>query len=404
MSLIESESAFKLRCSELDDELFDKLKARKINCFSVLGFAVGSPQANVDDADFSAFADKIFGAENTIGNTANLRRLHFEAVTFLLADLQAQVSSTDVSEPVRKLPFVEKQSRLESQKNRLTGLLHKPDQQPSHGLIDLVFGMVESGSLTSVHPSKCHSREQEVHSESKNRSKQIVTLEQGSLKASSSVSMSDVDTSSELRVFALQRRHLAFELVNLLSWPVCQQWLDKLMTSLMTEPHSHAHAVSLTQVLKADRQIFSILAAEHSGTLKAASGQDPPLDETFKRLMMHDPRINVHLIAYQKLAPATESKGVHSRQSVKRPTENTNDANRQQKKVKSAPNKPHPQMPAELVGLKTHRADGSPLCWQKNFQKGCNNPTKRGRCRFGFHDCMRCLQPGHGAWECNANL
>ena len=44
--------------------------------------------------------------------------------TFLMADMKSQVSSADPSERVRKLPFVEKQNRLEAQKRRITGLLH----------------------------------------------------------------------------------------------------------------------------------------------------------------------------------------------------------------------------------------------------------------------------------------
>ena len=41
--------------------------------------------------------------DTTVGNTANIRRLHFEACTFLMADMKTQVASTDPSEPVRKL-------------------------------------------------------------------------------------------------------------------------------------------------------------------------------------------------------------------------------------------------------------------------------------------------------------
>ena len=70
--------------------------------------------------------------------------------------MKSQTQSTDPGEPSRKLPFVEKQSRLESQKKRIVGLLHTTDQQPSHGLIDVVFNMVETGSIVYIHPSKCH--------------------------------------------------------------------------------------------------------------------------------------------------------------------------------------------------------------------------------------------------------
>ena len=61
--------------------------------------------------------------------------------------------------------------------------------------------------------------------------------------------------------------------------------------------------MSVTQILRADREMFSLLAAEHSDSLKPVAGKEPPLDRTFKRLM-HDPRINVHLIALPEAAVA----------------------------------------------------------------------------------------------------
>ena len=48
-------------------------------------------------------------------------------------------------------------------------------------------------------------------------------LEQGSLKSSVANCLDDVDTSTELRLFfAFQRRHLAFEMMHMLSWEACE--------------------------------------------------------------------------------------------------------------------------------------------------------------------------------------
>ena len=130
----------------------------------------------------------------------------------------------------------------------------------------------------------------------------MITLERGALKQTVISNLQDVDTNTELKLyFALQRRHLAFDLVNLLSWSVCQKWLDKLMSTLVSDAPSNFSAITLTQVMRADREIFSILASEHKGSLKAAAGGRPPLEEPFERLM-HDPRINVDLIAMPKVA------------------------------------------------------------------------------------------------------
>ena len=325
MALVESEVAFQKRCEELEGGLFEKFKIQDITSFSTLAFTLGSPQNPVNDGDLSSLAAKIHGGDVTVGNTAVVRRLHFEACTFLMADMKTQVNATDPSEPTRKLPFVEKQNRLESQKKRISGLLHKPEQQPSHQLIDQVYNMVESGAVMYIHPSKCHSREHEIQCEAKQKSKQILTWEQGALKSTVSSPLTDIDTSTELKLFfALQRRHLAFELVNFLSWELCQTWLDKLMTILVTDAPANFSSISVTQILKADREMFSLLAAEHSSSLKAIPGAAPPLDALFSRLM-HDPRINVHLIAYPRTAapkaPPAKREGESSPNAppVKRP-------------------------------------------------------------------------------------
>ena len=137
------------------------------------------------------------------------------------------------------------------------------------------------------------------------------------------------------------------------------------VTVLVTDSPTHFSPVSTTQILKADREMFSLLAAEHSDSLKALSGQEPPLDKTFQRLM-HDPRINVHLIAFPKASNATPSPKPVKREGdvgADRPAP---------KKPKPSPTKPAAQMP-ELKGLTTRTADGKPICWHRNLKKGCNN-------------------------------
>ena len=387
MALVESEVAFQKRCEELEEGLFEKFRQQDIASFSTLAFSLGSPQNQVGDSELSDLAAKIQGGEATVGNTANIRRLHFEACTFLMADMKTQVSAADPSEPVRKLPFVEKQNRLDSQKKRITGLSHRPEQQPSHQLIDQVYNVMEPGAVTYIHPSKCHSREHEIQCEAKQKTKQILTWEQGALKSTVANSMSDIDTSTELKLyFAMQRRHLAFELVNLLSWELCQLWLDKLMTVLVTDAPANYSTVSVTQILKADREMFSLLAAEHTESLKAMPGKDPPLDKTFKRLM-HDPRINVHLIAYPRQQP------MHPKTNPKRGADDSADKP-SPKRPKGNTTKPTPQMPVELQGLTSKTSDGKPICWHRNLKKGCNNTVKNGRCRFGMHVCMKCGKTG----------
>jgi len=73
------------------------------------------------------------------------------------------------------------------------------------------------------------------------------------------------------------------------------------MSTLVSHAPSNFNEIALTQVMRADREMFSILASSFKGSLKAPVGARPPLDDLFER-MMHDPSINVHLIAMPKLS------------------------------------------------------------------------------------------------------
>ena len=313
MALVDSESAFKKRCEQLQVGLAEKAEAQNLSTFSTFAFAAGSPQNQVSDAEITKLADTIYGTP-TLGDVATIRRLHFESCTYLLNDMKTNAINTDSS--------------------------------------------------------------------------------------SSSSGLLDVDTSTELRLFfALQRRHLAFELVNLLSWQPCQIWLDKLMGSLLHESAHSGPALSLAQILRADREIFNIMASEFSGALIGEKDKPPPLDAVFLRLM-HDPRVNVHLIALPRVAPGVN--GGHPKGNKREADHGGGNKPQPLKRPRTGDKEPA-QVPEELKGLKLRTTEGKPMCWHFNLSKGCSNPTKNGRCKFGFHTCMKCLRPKHGAAACHAN-
>ena len=186
-------------------------------------------------------------------------------------------------------------------------------------------------------------------------------------------------------MFAFQRRGLAFDLVGLLTWPVHVEWTNKLYRALTAETAPGFNSVSLIQLIRADRELFTIPSTEYQGQgpLKAEIAADPPLDDLVKQLMI-DPRINIHL---------TPMPSVDNRPAQ----DETGDKDDKRIKKKPAPKvKTSPQVPDEPKGLGTKTKDGKPICWHYNLTKGCGNPLKNGRCRFGFHICMRCGKKEHG--------
>ena len=131
-----------------------------------------------------------------------------------------------------------------------------------------------------------------------------------------------------------------------------------------------------------------ILASEETGPLKPDPGNDPPLDAAIVRLML-DPRVNIHLTPMPKF----------DKRPVSDPPRDRDD---KPNKFKKGEQKKGPaQLPDALKGLNPKTKEGKPACWHFNLAKGCNNDVKKGRCRFGFHVCMRCGKKEHGASSCN---
>ena len=97
MSLVDSSAAFNLRCDEIDDteQMGILLNRQGINTFSSLAFAIGTPNQQPTEAAFDQFSQRVFTLPS-MGQTGKLRRLHFEAQTYVLAQLKVAVSGVPV--------------------------------------------------------------------------------------------------------------------------------------------------------------------------------------------------------------------------------------------------------------------------------------------------------------------
>ena len=263
MSLVDSEAAFQKRCDELMDGLHDLFTHLQITTFSSLAFSVGTPQQPVAEHDMQRFSDRVVQGPASIAEVSVIKRIHFEAQTLLMADIRKQATVGDTSEPSKSLPFGEKRIRLETQQTRITDLSHVHEPRASHALIDLCFHIVESGALLYVAPSRCSSRDAEIQSEAKTKQKQLLTLEQGSLKSVTADSLPALDVGTDMKLMcALQRRGLAFDLVGLMSWDAHAEWTNKLFRALMADTPSNFQPLGLQQIIKADQEMFLLLASE----------------------------------------------------------------------------------------------------------------------------------------------
>lgn len=192
---------------------------------------------------------------------AHLKRLQIEASAIVMAELKSRAteSSTDGA---RKLPLAGKAARLKDQETRLQGLRLKGELQPSYALVDLVAQVKETNCITWIPPSKCSKRDSEVQNNLKEKP-MILSLEQQMVKLATPAEPLLADTSTDLQFqWALQRRGLAYDQCALIKYEEHEVWVQQLLGQLTREPPPGFSKVSINQVIRADRELFTIMAQE----------------------------------------------------------------------------------------------------------------------------------------------
>ena len=405
MALVDSLAAFEQRLNEVVSS--EAARAAIVNggirTFSTLAFASGTPQSPPSDEAFRTFADGILPPGYNMATYSAFRRLHFEAATLVVAQLKQRVTG-DSEEGKQKLPVVEKQSRLAEQKLRLNGIDITGELQPSYSLIDLVNNMIETSSVLWIAPSKSTSRDQEILHGAKNLPS-VVQLEQHTLKLSPPDSTFEADCSSTIQLqWCLQRRALALDQVRLSSWDCQTKWINQLMTTLNTPPPPGHSRLTLEQLIKADKQLWSELAKCFAGAIVAAVGlADPPFDEHILRLR-NDPRVTMFLLPLPNMA--SSSKSAASTTTPVAPAAPKAGAKGQPKKKYKPTKKAERNKPEALSNMETVTKDGQNVCWSFNLDSGCQGPLISGskipKCAKGLHVCAFCHKPNHSQAVCNA--
>ena len=252
---------------------------QKSSFCSLLAFAVGSPQSPPAEAQLDTFAGRIYGVAPTIGQLASLKRLYFESTTLVIASLKQSVSSEsgDQQQTVKRLPIAEKRARAQEQATRLGGLTLEGELEPSHNLVDLVNTMLESRCLTWIAPSKCSKRDDEIQISIKQGSNTI-QVESAVLKVAQTSADIPVDRGSELKLqWCWQRRGVAFDRCGLMSWSVHNKWVNTMLNNLSHLPPPGFSAIKTEQLIRADREMFTLMARENLPSLKPSAAGVPPL-------------------------------------------------------------------------------------------------------------------------------
>ena len=260
-SIVESEAHFRKRCQEtgLSDRGLAAVIAAGYTNLGQLAFASGQPGQPLNEAEFQRFAQNVLGGLATLADTSTLKRLVFEGQTVLLAQLRDQVVNPDAA-TTRKLPAIERSTKMQNLKARLVGVVIEKALEPSYALLDAVAQQWEAKQLAYLSPEKCTSREWEI---TMSKTSKQLSIDTDKLLVKSEQSVPDQQVSTEMQVYeALRRRGIALAFTDSLTWEVQERYLQRLFQHMRNEAPEGYSKTTLQQVLRADRDVFCTWSRE----------------------------------------------------------------------------------------------------------------------------------------------
>jgi hypothetical protein len=201
---------------------------------------------------------------------------------------------------------------LDSQRKRLSHLEITPDLEPSYTLIDEVAQMIDDGIVKHITVDRCTSRKQEMAQVRKDPVVKIDASGQFKLAEKAQAEKVDVSTDLALRI-AFQRRSLAFDQCNLVSYFEHERWVNHLFSHLSRQPPSGYAPVSTDQILQADREMWTLLANECRSGLQVTSAGVKPVEAAISKVM-YAPQITYAILPL----PLSSSSGSRKKQPEKR--------------------------------------------------------------------------------------
>jgi pyrroloquinoline quinone (PQQ) biosynthesis protein C len=106
-SLLDSTAHFTERCLKLGlgQQFVTALNRAGVDNLSRLAFAVGQPEQAIQNNEVEDFLQHALGRASTLVEASSIKRMAFEAHTYLAATLQHQVDHTDDAQP-RKVAYL----------------------------------------------------------------------------------------------------------------------------------------------------------------------------------------------------------------------------------------------------------------------------------------------------------
>jgi hypothetical protein len=286
MASVDSEALFEARMQAvgLSGPTMIGMRTRGWNTLATFAYSCGYVPGQSDELVFSnGVLQPLVGVDFADSpESPKLRRLFFESHTLAIQDLRRRSERTD-ADPVLKLPAEERVVRLARLRTKYVGHDITGVLEPSHALVDLLAGMLESGQLRYVGWTLCTTRDAEIHGAKKldlDLSSIVTDASTGFLRRVGRQEGYSADISSDLLlVQALQRRSFAMELAGICNFSVFNSLATSLLKELARPALSGYQKTSLEQIENADRFVFTRLAALTVGGVGRRADGTNPVDE-----------------------------------------------------------------------------------------------------------------------------
>ena len=157
--------------------------------------------------------------------------------------------------------------------------------EPSDSLVDVACTQSGNNRLAYIPWEKCASRSDEQEKDLKKD--QTLTLDVSSRKLKVDKKKDEIlaDIQSDLKVQqALQRRALAYDQANVVSYHELSKWHDKLLKARLTDHHAGYSRISFAQMEGADRKFFAELCDQTRSGIQTVN-EDRPVEKVLKECM-----------------------------------------------------------------------------------------------------------------------
>ena len=206
----------------------------------------------------------------------------------MLAALKEQILNPNPLTMAR-VPIAEKESRLEMQKRRLSGVLIESHAEPSHALLDITCQIWESNLVRYIPLEKCFSRMVELANMPSKSQPKILELESSKIVVKDKELDMESNVSSSYQVLeALKRRGLELDFASVMSFRSHERYVQTLFNHLNREPPPGYVRASVSQIVAADKAAWMKIIELNIKPRANAAGELPLDTELIKALESYE--------------------------------------------------------------------------------------------------------------------